>query len=168
MTAEKAKSKPERQSLIAVIRIRGEVKISDKVESTLKMLRLMKKNRCAIVLNTKSYMGMLSKVKDFCTFGELDEKTLALLLEKRGRLRGDRPLTHDYLKQKLKVDFEQFAGIFMQGKMSLKDVPGLKPFFKLHPPIGGFEREGIKKPFSIGGALGYRGKDINKIIRRML
>jgi large subunit ribosomal protein L30 len=40
--------------------------------------------------------------------------------------------------------------------------------YHLRPPIGGFERKGIKKPFSQGGALGYRGERINDLIRRML
>ena len=164
---EKKETKPK-QVLMAVIRIRGEVRVDKRIEDTLKMLRLLKKNRCSVVPNTRSYLGMLGKVKDYCTFGEIDEDTLALLIEKRGRLKGDKPLTYDYLKQKLKVDFKQFAGIFMQGKMGLKDIPGLKPFFKLHPPIGGFEREGIKKPYTIGGALGYRKKEINKLIRKMI
>jgi large subunit ribosomal protein L30 len=44
----------------------------------------------------------------------------------------------------------------------------LKKFFALHPPRGGFERKGIKNPFSKGGALGYRGTKINDLIRKML
>lgn len=43
-----------------------------------------------------------------------------------------------------------------------------RQFFRLHPPRGGFERKGIKVPFSRGGAYGYRGKEINELIRRML
>ncbi|MCB9358584.1 uL30 family ribosomal protein [Candidatus Woesearchaeota archaeon] len=37
----------------------------------------------------------------------------------------------------------------------------------MHPPRGGFERKGIKKSFSIGGALGYRGDKINELIVKM-
>ncbi|MBN2459408.1 uL30 family ribosomal protein [Candidatus Woesearchaeota archaeon] len=44
----------------------------------------------------------------------------------------------------------------------------LKKFFCLHPPRGGFERKGIKKPFIKGGALGYRGDKINALIKKML
>ena len=40
--------------------------------------------------------------------------------------------------------------------------------FKLCPPKGGFERKGIKNPFSIGGALGYRSEKINDLIRKMV
>ena len=30
---------------------------------------------------------------------------------------------------------------------SIYQLEKLKPFFRLHPPKGGFERKGIKKPF---------------------
>ena len=39
--------------------------------------------------------------------------------------------------------------------------------FRLHPPKGGFERRGIKKTFKEGGVLGYRGKEIIKLIEKM-
>lgn len=42
------------------------------------------------------------------------------------------------------------------------------PVFHLSPPRKGFGRKGIKIPFSQGGATGYRGKDINDLLGRML
>ena len=39
--------------------------------------------------------------------------------------------------------------------------------FSLAPPKGVFERKGIKKPFTQGGALGYRGK-MDALIKKML
>lgn len=41
-------------------------------------------------------------------------------------------------------------------------------FFRLAPPRGGFERKGIKADYNKGGAVGYRGKEINALIKRML
>ncbi|MEM2203989.1 MAG: 50S ribosomal protein L30, partial [Sulfolobales archaeon] len=43
----------------------------------------------------------------------------------------------------------------------------VKPVFRLHPPSGGFKGS-IKKPYGNGGELGYRGQDINDLIRRMI
>jgi large subunit ribosomal protein L30 len=37
----------------------------------------------------------------------------------------------------------------------------------LHPPRGGFERKGIKVPFTTGGALGNRGDKIVDLIEKM-
>jgi len=39
---------------------------------------------------------------------------------------------------------------------------------RLQPPRGGYERKGVKMPFSKGGAYGYRGKEINALVKRML
>ncbi len=111
---------------------------------------------------------MLNKVKDFITWGEINEATFKELIKKRGKLPGKKPLTEQYLKDKTKLDFDSFTKEFFDFKKEIKDVPGLKPFFTLHPPIHGFERKGIKKEFSMGGALGYRKEKINDLIMRMV
>jgi len=61
-----------------------------------------------------------------------------------------------------------FSKSLIEGKSKISDVDGLKKFFKLHPPRGGFERMGIKKPYTVGGVLGYRGDKINLLIKKML
>lgn len=50
----------------------------------------------------------------------------------------------------------------------LEKKKGKRRFYRLSPPRGGWERKGIKIPFKLGGALGDRKKEINKLIRRML
>lgn len=153
---------------IAIIRVRGNINVRKQVKDTLKMLRLFNVNTCAVLNNTPSNIGMIKIAKDYITWGEIDKETFKLLLEKRGKLPGNKQLTEDYLKEKSKLSIEQFIEEFFNSKKSLKDIPGLKPFFKLHPPKGGFERKGIKFPFSMGGVLGYRKENINKLIKKML
>ena len=160
--------KQEATSRVAVVRVRGECKIRRDIEDTLKMLRLYKKNNCAVISNKPVFLGMLDKVKDFVTWGEINEETFRELIKKRGKLPGKKPLTEQYLKEKTKLNFEGFSKEFFDFKKELKDVPGLKLFFKLHPPLRGFERKGIKRPFSMGGALGYRKEKINDLITRMI
>jgi len=153
--------------LLAIIRIRGDVNVNTKIKDTLKMLHLHKKNRCTIVPATESFKGMITKVKDYCTFGEIDEATLLELLTKRGRIVGNKPLTDDFLKRAKKGDIKSLANALMTG-VAIAEFEGVKPFFKLHPPRGGFEREGIKKPYSMNGSLGYRREKINKLLKRMV
>lgn len=124
---------------IAVIMVRGLIGIDKKKRDTLVMLRLYRKNYCVVLDNTPSITGMLKKVKDYVTWGEIDDETLKLLREKR----------EEKTKNK-------------EGKETVK------PFFRLSPPRGGFERKGIKKPFNVGGALGYRRAKINELIKRMV
>ena len=153
---------------IAIIRIRGNVGVKKEIKDTLNMLHLYRKNYCSLILNTKSNIGMLNLIKDYVTWGEVDEETCKLLLEKRGRLYGNKKLLESYIKEKINLSFNDFIKEFMEGKKELKDIPGLKKFFRLNPPLKGFERKGIKIPFSLGGALGYRKEKINDLIRRMV
>ena len=155
--------------MIAIIRITGKVKKRKEVVETLERLGLGRKYTCVVIDekdNVKS--GMLKKIKDYVTWGELDKETFKLLLNQRGRLPGNKLLNEDYLKQKTNLNFEEFANEFMQFKKELNSIPGLKRFFRLKPPEKGFERKGIKKPYSLGGVLGYRKDKINELIRKML
>ena len=43
-----------------------------------------------------------------------------------------------------------------------------RTFFRMHPPRGGFDRNGIKMPFKNGGVYGNRKEKINLLIRRMI
>jgi len=111
---------------------------------------------------------MLHKVKDVVTWGELDKEGASLLLSKRGRLPGNVRLTDAYVKEHTSFkNIEEFAKAFCNGKAELKEIPGLKPVFRLHPPKKGHNRGGIKVSYSIGGALGSRGPEINTLVKKM-
>ena len=111
---------------------------------------------------------MFKRVKDYVTWGEIDKNTLTKLIAERGRLPGNKKLNESYIKEKAKTDVKEFSEMVYEGKKEIKDVPGLKPYFRLKPPLKGFERGGIKKPFSMGGVLGYRKNMINDLIQRMI
>lgn len=151
---------------IVVIRIRGRVDVPPDVKVTLKLLRLHKKFHAVIIDNRPSYMGMLRKVQNYVTWGEIDCETLALLLRRRGRLEGGNKLTDDYVAKYGFSSIEDFAKAIVEGKVNLTDLPKIKPIFRLSPPSGGFKGT-IKRHYRDGGELGYRGKAINELIRRM-
>jgi len=156
------------QRRIAVIRIKGKPGMKKEIKETFEKLRMYNKNTCVVIQNTPSYVGMLEKIKHAATWGEIDEATCHDLFVKRGKLPGNKKLTDDYLKEKMKSDINAFTKDFMSFKKEIKDIPGMKSFFKLQPPRKGFERKGIKTPFSQGGVLGYRKAKINDLIQRML
>lgn len=153
---------------IVIIRIKGKPGLKKSVKDTFEILRLYKKNHAVVVSNAPTYAGMLTKIQDAVTWGEIDEATFKLLLQKRGKLPGKQALTEQYLKDKCNTSFDQFSKEFMECKRELKEIPGLKLFFKLNPPIRGFEHKGIKTPFSLGGVLGYRKEKINELLQRMV
>jgi large subunit ribosomal protein L30 len=126
-------------SKLVVVRIRGDINLDDGIRKTFTMLRLLRKHACVILEDTPAIRGMILKVQHYVTWGEVSEEVVKELVEKRGQKTTDK-----------------------EGKEVAKQ------FFNLHPPRGGFERKGIKQPYTKGGVLGYRGTDINKLIQRMI
>jgi large subunit ribosomal protein L30 len=70
-------------SKIAVILVRGLIGIRHDIKETLFYLNLRKKHACAIVEDTQVVRGMLKKVQDYVTFGEVSEEVLKELTSKR-------------------------------------------------------------------------------------
>lgn len=150
--------------MIAVIRVRGTVGVNVKIAETMEMLRLFKSNH--LVLADENQMNMVRKVKDYTTFGTINAETFAKVLEKRGRIVGNKKVSKEVLKKIGVKDFKELAEGVLKGKIKLKETD-IKPVFRLSPPKKGHKRGGIKKPFSLGGALGNRGEKINELILSM-
>jgi large subunit ribosomal protein L30 len=82
-TEKKEKSpKNKFNNKIAIIRIRGSIRVSSKIKDTLKMLNLNKVNTCVVLEENPINKGMVMKVKDYTTWGNLDSETEKLLLKK--------------------------------------------------------------------------------------
>jgi large subunit ribosomal protein L30 len=155
-----------RLKMYALIRIRGDVNVRGNIKDTLKMLRLHKVNHCVLLADNPHNAGMIQKVKDYVAFGEISADSLAEVLANRGRLEGDERLTDEYVAENTDYDsIKSFAQSVCDGNATLKDVPKLKPVFRLHPPRKG--HAGIKRTVQQGGVLGNHGEDINKLLRKM-
>ena len=151
----------------AVIRVRGQPDVNYNIQHTMGLLGLNKVNHCVIVPENPSTKGMLQVIKDYCTWGEVDEATLAAMLRARAKITGDDALTDDYLKENSEfADIDALAKAIIENDCKLKDVEGVKPVIRLHPPVKGYE--GNKRSYKNGGALGYRGAAVNDLINRML
>jgi len=138
---------------LAVVLVRGFAKIPYFIEETFDRLHLHRKNICVIINDTPALHGMLLKIEDYITWGEVSPETVAQLVAKRGIVKNER-LTDS----KKKYSYRAFE---YQSKKYF-------PYFYLNPPRKGFGRKGIKVAFAAGGALGYRGENINDLIMRML
>ena len=139
---------------LAVVRVRGPVRVDKEINDTLDMLHLERVNCSTVIDGTPEAYGMLRRAKDYITYGEIDDATYKALIDKRGE-----PFKGRLTDSRGKIQYSKF--ITVDGKK-------LKPYFRLNPPRGGYERKGIKWSFKQGGALGYRGKEINKLIMRMI
>ena len=151
----------------AVIRVRGQPDVNYNIAHTMELMGLNRVNHCVIVPENASTKGMLQKIKDYCTWGEINEETLAALIRARGKLAGDKDLTDDYLKENTEFEsIDALSKAIIENNYRLRDVEAAKPVFRLHPPVKGYE--GNKRSFQNGGALGYRAAAINDLINRML
>ncbi|MBE0521687.1 MAG: 50S ribosomal protein L30 [Candidatus Methanoperedenaceae archaeon] len=152
--------------MYAVVRIRGEVNSRQDVRDTMSMLHLHRVNHCVVIPETPNYRGMIKKVKDYVAFGILSPEALAQMLETRGRLEGGKRLTEEYLSQNTDFrSFDELAKALCEGAVSISDIPGLKPVFRLHPPRKG--HKGIKRTYQQGGELGNHESGINSLLNKM-
>ena len=149
------------------MRIRGVIGASREIKDTLKMLNLKRNYHAVLIDNRPSYLGMLNKVQNYVTWGEPSEEIVALMIKKRGRLNGDKKLTDEYAKKLGYKSLEELAKAIYEGKIDYNKLPGIKPFFRLHPPSKGFKGK-VKKSFGTGGETGYRGEAINELLERMI
>ena len=153
--------------VFAVIRVRGTVNIKPDIKLTLKLLRLNRVNHCVLIEENNVMKGMLQVIKDYVTWGEIEKEKLLKLITSRGKLKGDKIITDGYIKSATSFDnINKLSESIYNNKINYKDIPDIKPLFRLNPPKNGYE--GIKRSFKNKGALGYRGKDINKLIERMI
>jgi large subunit ribosomal protein L30 len=134
--------------LIAAIRVRGRVNVRESIRNTLERLKLKRVNNLALIKGTSSTIGMLHKCNDYITYGEVSKETLAKLFAKKGMALDDKSISD-----------------LIIGLKSPKEL-GIKIPIRLRPPRHGYES--IKKSFTVGGALGYRGDKINELITRMI
>ena len=150
-----------------IIRLRGTQNLNPKTKDTLKYMRLHRINHAVVLPVTETTRGMLQVAKDYVTWGEVDAATLATVIRSRGRVAGNNALTEAHLAKTTPYKtFDALAGAIVKGEFHYKDIPEVKPLFRLHPARNGLE--GIKRSVQNGGALGYRGTDINRLLGRML
>ena len=144
--------------MIAIIRIRGKVKLESSMEETLFRLRLRKKYTCVVLKEKPEIIGMLSKIRNCVAYGKIDASTFALLISKRGQI----------IDKKKRIDGNKIAEEIKSEKIEKKlEDYNLKPYFRLHPPRGGIDS---KKHFGTSrkAVLGDNKDKINELIKRML
>lgn len=138
--------------MIAVIRISGQVNVSEEVKEALNRLKLRRKYALVLVNETTETKKLLKKIRDYISYGEIKTETLAKLLAERAQP----------IDKSKKIDAKK---VMTEIEKKPMEELGLKPFFRLHPPRGGIDAKkhaGVNK-----GVLGENPK-INELIERML
>jgi large subunit ribosomal protein L30 len=148
-----------------VVRIKGTVNIQQQARKTLDGLNLDKRFRATIVPESTEYLGMLRKVKEEVAWTKADAGIVKELLEKRGRKTGYKPLTKPDLPKEYN-NIDELAAAIAENKVTMSKLGGIKPWFALNPPKGGFKRK-TKTQYAQNGILG-EDDDLAEIVKRML
>ncbi len=69
-------------------------------------------------------------------------------------------------KDSQNVDLSKIVSIISQNELYLSKISGIKPWFALNPPKGGFKRKS-KRSYSQAGILG-ENKELISIVKRMM
>ena len=152
---------------LVVIRVRGVSDVSKEIVDTLNFLCLSKPNHAVVIDDRPSYIGMLRKAQNQITWGEISYENLLNLIKKWGRIKGGAKITDEYARKVGYDSLENLAEAVFKCEVEYKSLPDINPVFRLHPPKKGFKGK-IKKSFKAGGVLGYRGEDINDLLKRMI
>jgi large subunit ribosomal protein L30 len=148
-----------------VVRIKGTVNISNWARKTLDGLNLDRRFRATIVPESAEYLGMLRKVKEVVAWTKADTGIVKELLEKRGRKTGYKPISKSDLPKEYK-SMDDLATAIAGDKVAMSKLEGIKPWFALSPPKGGFKRK-TKTQYAQDGVLGEDG-ELVEIVKRML
>ncbi|MHA1521982.1 MAG: 50S ribosomal protein L30 [Promethearchaeota archaeon] len=138
------------EETLCIIRIRGAHGMNRKIQRTLHLLNLYRTNSATLVRTTSSTRGMIQKAKDYIAYGPISSENIKKMLDKRGLLVGNKPINDNFVRTNtVYKSVGDLAKALHQGKIVLNEITGLKPVFRLHPPIGGYPGS-IKKNDLIG------------------
>jgi large subunit ribosomal protein L30 len=158
------------RNILVAIRLRGQSAVPHRIRHTLDSLRLRRKYNAVLLLDRPEIRGMLKQAKDMVTWGSPSVQMFTQLLEERGRIMGDRPLSGDFLKSRFGLDgIPQLVERLESGGLRFRQLwdAGVKPVFRLHPPRGGFKLSS-RRLYQERGELGDRGPDIDLLLQRMV
>ena len=152
--------------MLAIVRIGGKADLERGIKDTLRMLKIDAPHNCTFMPDTPDYRGMVEKVKNHVTFGEVDKQTLVDVLRKRLRTSDNEKIAENSLKSLTGHNsHEELADALLEGKVRLNNFKNIQPILRLTSPSKGFKSTKSHYP---EGDLGYRGNEINRLLERMI
>ncbi len=156
MSQKKAGQKPaetEAKGSLLVVNLRGLVNTRAPVRTTLEQLKVGRRFNATIVPDDKVHKGMLDLSKEHVAWCRLDAAMAEKLLKTRSEISTGRRTKESDMVSKEYGSVSDIATALASGKLKLKSVNNIRPFFRLSPPRGGFKRSTVRQ-FSSGGVLG--------------
>jgi large subunit ribosomal protein L30 len=152
---------------LLVVNLRGLINTRTPVKTTLEQLSIARRFNSTIVPDDRVYRGMLNLSKEHVAWCKLD----SALAEKLLKARSEKSTGVKFQEAELKEnkDYPSFAALakgLETGKVKLSSLDGIRPFFRLNPPRGGFRRS-TRRQYGEGGILGHN-EELSKLVEKML
>ena len=151
---------------LLVVNMRGLVNTRTPVRETLGELSLLHRFNATIVPDNDVYRGMLKSAKEHVAWCVLDKTTAENLLSKRAEKSSGNRVGESVLKGSGFSSFGDLASALAEGKTTLNEAVGIRSFFRLNPPKGGFARS-IRRQYGEGGILGPNN-DLAELVATMM
>jgi len=152
--------------LLLVLNLRGKINSTDGVRKTLGELKVERRFSATIVTDDAPTLGMLRACKDFVAWAPVDPKLLTNLLKARGMVSESKRLDQEALKSLGFKKYEDFADKIMKDGQRLSAHAGIRPFFRLSPPRGGYKLSS-RRQASEKGILGNNPR-LPELVGRMV
>ena len=159
--------KVESCKCIIAVKVRGEISAQREARVTTSLLGLNHTNHAVVIDNRPAYLGMLLRAQSYVTWGEATKETVAAMLKQRAEIGGGKKLTDEYVQKIGYQSIDDLADALCSCKAELSKLDGIQKTFRLRPPKKGYKGK-TKKSFRAGGEAGYRGEEINNLVKRMI
>ena len=153
-------------ALLLVLNLHGAINSSAQVRKALEELKVVRRFSASVVPEDPSTLGTLKLCKDRVAWAPIEADLLATLLKKRGMISATKSLDSVSLKKMGYKDHEELAAKMVEQEIRLSAVQGLRPFFRLAPPKGGFRRS-MRRGSTEKGMLGSNPR-LSELVGRML
>jgi large subunit ribosomal protein L30 len=164
--SETMTSQEEVKGGLLVVNLRGMVNTRSPVRTTLDQMKIGRRFNATIVPDDKVHRGMLHLSKEHVAWCKLDAATAEKLLKTRSEKSTGKRTPEGEIKTEEYGSVGEIANALASGKLKLKSVDTIRPFFRLSPPRGGFKRSTVRQ-FSAGGVLGPNSA-LPELLEKML
>ncbi len=169
-----------------VVRMKGTVNVPRWANLTLDNLHLNKKFRATIIPENEQTLGMLRKIKELVSWTSVDDDFIKEFIEKKARTSASKLVnatatanatdqvnntdtnSNSNIEDKTlhNTDLSKVVSTISQNQTYLSKISGIKPWFALNPPKGGFRKKS-KRSYSQNGILG-ENKELISLVKRMM
>jgi len=152
--------------LLLVVNLHGKIDSTSPVRKALAELKVERRFSASVVPNDGTALGMLRLCKDYLAWWPIDGVLLSTLLKERGMVSERRRLDAAALKGLGFKKHEELAQKMLKEGARLSSLPGIRPFFRLSPPKGGFKTS-TRRQASERGVLG-NNPGLPELVKRMI